>query len=29
MGRNAFLERSPEAIAQELIAAAELAGIPA
>jgi putative YphP/YqiW family bacilliredoxin len=29
MGRTAFLERSPEAIAQELIAAAEMAGIPA
>jgi len=29
MSRNAFLERTPEAIAQELIAAAESAGIPA
>ncbi len=27
MGRTAFLERSPEAIAQELASAAELAGI--
>jgi putative YphP/YqiW family bacilliredoxin len=27
MGRNAFLERSPEAIAEELAAAAETAGI--
>lgn len=28
MGRGAFLERAPEAIAQELIAAAGMAGIP-
>jgi len=28
MGRNAFLERTPEAIAEELAAAAETAGIP-
>jgi putative YphP/YqiW family bacilliredoxin len=29
MGRQAFLERSPEAIAEDLAAAAESAGIPA
>jgi hypothetical protein len=29
MGRNAFLERSPEAIADELASAAEMAGISA